>query len=101
MLAFQELVRKNLSEKFQGFRMLGTLGIGVLRKHFDVEKKDENLIQDEVITWYLQYQILFVKTSDQVIKIELFKQKRELIEKINQHFSSLGYQQKIVDLRLK
>ena len=101
MLSFQELSRKNLSQKFQGYRMLWTLALNFTKKSFQVEKKPDHILADEILTWYLKYQILFLKTRDQNLKIEIFKQKKELITQLNAHFQSLGYQQQIIDIRLK
>lgn len=101
MLSFQELSRKNLSQKFQGYRMLWTLALNFTKKFFQIEKKPDHILADEILTWYLKYQILFLKTGDQNLKIEIFKQKKELIIQLNAHFQSLGYQQQITDIRLK
>ena len=101
MLSFQELSRKNLSQKFQGYRMLWTLALNFTKKFFQIEKKPDHILADEILTWYLKYQILFLKTRDQNLKIEIFKQKKELITQLNAHFQSLGYQQQIIDIRLK
>ena len=101
MLSFQELSRKNLSQKFQGYRMLWTLALKFTKKFFQIEKKPDHILADEILTWYLKYQILFLKTRDQNLKIEIFKQKKELITQLNAHFQSLGYQQQITDIRLK
>lgn len=101
MLSFQELSRKNLSQKFQGYRMLWTLALNFTKKFFQIEKKPDHILADEILNWYLKYQILFLKTRDQNLKIEIFKQKKELITQLNAHFQSLGYQQQITDIRLK
>ena len=101
MLSFQELSRKNLSQKFQGYRMLWTLALNFTKKFFQIEKKPDHILADEILAWYLKYQILFLKTRDQNLKIEIFKQKKELITQLNAHFQSLGYQQQITDIRLK
>ena len=101
MLSFQELSRKNLSQKFQGYRMIWMLALNFTKKFFQIEKKPDHILADEILTWYLKYQILFLKTRDQNLKIEIFKQKKELITQLNAHFQSLGYHQQITDIRLK
>lgn len=101
MRSFQDLARKNLSEKFQGYRMLGMLALKQVKRFFEISDPDEHIIAEEKITGYLRYSTLFIKTSDQKLKIEIFKQKKKLIESINQHFLSLGYQHRLTDLRLK
>ena len=89
MKAFQDLSRKLFSEKFQGNRMLGTLALKVVKDHFHIKNTNENIVTDELIEGYLIYQTLFLKTSDQAMKIAIFKEKEKLIEAINQHFKKL------------
>ncbi len=101
MKSFQDLARKNLSQKFQGYRMLGSLALRVVKEHFHIEKKAEHLVADELIEGYLRYQTLFLRTSDQALKIQIFKEKEKLISVINQHFQKLGYHQKVREIRLK
>lgn len=101
MKSFQELARKTLSQKFQGDRMLGSLALKVVKAFLGIKKKADHLIVDEPIEGYLRYQTLFLKTSDQALKIQIFKEKEKLIVAINQHFQSLGYHQKVRDIRLK
>lgn len=101
MKAFQDLSRKLFSEKFQGDRMLGTLALKVVKDHFHIKNTNENIVTDELIEGYLKYQTLFLKTSDQAMKIAIFKEKEKLIEAINQHFKKLWYHQQLRDIRLK
>lgn len=101
MKSFQDLARKNFSEKFQGNRMLGTLALKVVKQYFHIEKKAENVVTDEVIEGFLRYQTLFLKTADQALKIQIFKEKEKLIAAINQHFQALGYRQEVREIRLK
>ena len=101
MKSFQELARKNLSEKFQGNRMLGSLAMQTVRDFLKIEKKPDTFIDEELVSGYLKFQTLFLKTSDQFLKITLFKEKKNLISLINSHFEKLGYSQRISDIRLK
>lgn len=81
--------------------MLGTLALNVVKQYFHIEKKAQDLVADEVIEGYLRYQKLFLKTADQALKIQIFKEKEKLIAAINQHFQSLGYRQEVREIRLK
>ncbi len=101
MKSFQDLARKNLSEKFQGNRMLGSLALRAVKDYFHIEKKAKHLVADELIEGYLRYQTLFLKTADLALKIQIFKEKEKLISVINQHFHSLGYRQEVREIRLK
>jgi hypothetical protein len=42
-----------------------------------------------------------IKTRDQSIKIELFKKKPEILERVNQVLEKVGYKTRIVDVILK
>ncbi len=101
MKSFQELARKNLSEKFQGNRMLGSLAMQTVRGFLKIEKKPDTLIGEELLSGYLRFETLFLKTSDQFLKITLFKEKKNLISLINSHFEKIWYSQRISDIRLK
>ena len=89
MKSFQELARKNLSEKFQGTRMLGSLAMQTVRDFLKIEKKTDTFIGEELVSGYLKFQTLFLKTSDQFLKITLFKEKKNLISLINSHFEKI------------
>lgn len=101
MLSFRELARKNLSQKFQGYRMLGSVAVNVAKEFLTLPPKDDYFIGEELLSGYLRFETLFLKTSDQGLKIQIFKEKQKLIRFINQHFEKLGYSQKVTDIRLK
>jgi hypothetical protein len=44
---------------------------------------------------------LFIKTIDQKIKIQIFKEKLEIIKKINKKLDKIGYKTEIKDIILK
>jgi hypothetical protein len=44
---------------------------------------------------------MMIKTRDQAIKIELFKKKPEILERVNQALEKVGYKTKVVDVILK
>ena len=89
MKAFQDLSRKLFSEKFQGNRMLGSLAMQTVRGFLKIEKKPDTLIGEELLSGYLRFETLFLKTSDQFLKITLFKEKKNLISLINSHFEKI------------
>ena len=102
MLWFSQIARKNLAQKFQGFRMIWTLALNATKSYLKIDEKvDDILEENQILTWYVKFSTLFLKTSDQSLKIQIFKQKTKLLEHINTQLSTLGYQQKITDLRIK
>lgn len=100
MRVFSDVLRKNFSEKFQWKRMLWTLALNVIKKYFDIQEPEENIVRDkEIISWFLKYKVLFLKTHDQSLKIRIFKEKEKVITEINNHFSKLWYSDKISEIR--
>lgn len=98
----KDLMRKNFSSKFQWNRMLWSIAVNELKDYFWIEKTPDDIyVEDEIITWYLKYQTLFVKTLDSSIKIKLYQDKKIIISRINAKFEALWYKQKISDIRLK
>lgn len=82
--------------------MIWTLALNATKSYLKIaEKADDILEENQILTWYVKFSTLFLKTSDQSLKIQIFKQKTKLLEYINTQLSTLGYQQKITDLRIK
>ena len=82
--------------------MIGTLALNATKSYLKIDEKfDDILEENRILTWYVKFSTLFLKTSDQSLKIQIFKQKTKLLEHINTQLSNLGYQQKITDLRIK
>jgi hypothetical protein len=45
--------------------------------------------ENEIISGYLKYDVLFLKISNQSLKISIFKDKKKVINEINNHFQNL------------
>ena len=100
MQTFKELARKNLSQKFQWNRMLWTIALGVVKSYFNIPEVDENIVREnEIISGYLKYDVLFLKISNQSLKISIFKDKKKVINEINNHFQKLWYSQLVSEIR--
>ena len=61
----------------------------------------KNIFGKQCIDGYVSFNKIMIKTRDQMIKIELFKRKPEILEKVNQALDRVGYKTKIVDVILK
>jgi hypothetical protein len=100
MQSFNDLARKNFSQKFQWNRMLWTIALNVVKSFYNVIDNDDNILRDnEILSWYLKYWVLFLKTSDQALKISIFKDKKKVINEINNHFQKLWYNQIVSEIR--
>jgi len=100
MQSFKDLARKNFSQKFQWNRMLWTIALTVVKSFYNIKDFDDNLLKEnEILSWYLKYWVLFLKTSDQSLKISIFKDKKKVINEINNHFHNLWYNQVVSEIR--
>ena len=100
MKSFKELARKNFSEKFQWNRMLWTIALNVVKELFNIETPDENIVREtDIISWFLKYNVLFLRTYDQALKIAIFRDKKKVITEINNHFHNLWYEQEVSEIR--
>ena len=100
MDGIKDIMRKRLSIQHRGKNMIGSIAMNEIRTYLKIEKIDSE-IEDEVLTWYVRHNKLFLKTSDQKLKIQIFKEKLNIIKKINQKLSGIGYKTEIEDIILK
>ena len=80
--------------------MIGSIAMNEIKSYLNIEKVDTE-IKDEVLTWYVRHDKLFIKTSDQKLKIQIFKEKLIIIEKVNKKLSEIWYKTTIIDIILK
>jgi hypothetical protein len=80
--------------------MIGSIAMNEIKAYLNVEKVDTET-QDEILTWYVRHNRLFIKTFDQKIKIQIFKDKSNIIKIINQKLSEIWYKTEIEDIILK
>lgn len=53
------------------------------------------------IDGYVRFSLLFLKTSDQNLKIEIFKQKNQILHEVNLALAKVGYKNIIEEIRMK
>jgi hypothetical protein len=75
--------------------MTGVIALNAVRDYFWFTKNP--LLLDGS----LRFDILFVKTTQQHIKIKLFQEKQELLKKINEALHAVWYEKTIKDIRTK
>lgn len=82
--------------------MIGAVVLNATKSFLKIAEKPDNIIEEhQILTWYVKFWTLFLKTTDQNLKIQIFKQKPQLLSHINTHLNNIGYQQKIKEIRLK
>lgn len=80
--------------------MIGSIAMNEIKSYLNIEKIDAE-IEDEIITWYVRHDKLFIKTLNQSLKIQIFKEKSNIIQQINQKLSEIWYKITINDIILK
>lgn len=95
-----DIMRKRLSIQHRGKNMIGSIAMNELKSYLNIEKIDAE-IEDEIITWYVKRDKLFIKTLNQSLKIQIFKEKFNIIQQINQKLSEIWYKTMINDIIIK
>ena len=100
METFKDLIKKRLSLQYRGKNIIGSIATNEAKSYLDIKNIDSE-IEKEILTWYVRQWKLFLKTTDQRIKIQIFKEKKEIINRINKKLSEVGYNLSIQDSILK
>ena len=100
MDGINDIIRKRLSIQHRGKNMIGSIAMNEIKSYLKIERIDSE-VEDEILTWYVRHGKLFLKTSKQSLKIQIFKEKSDIIEKINLKLWKIGYKTEIEDIILK
>lgn len=100
MDGIKDVIRKRLSIQHRGKNMIGSIAMNEIKSYLGIEKIDTET-QDEILIWYVRHNRLFIKTTKQNLKIQIFKEKLNIIKKINQKLSEIWYKIEIEDIILK
>ena len=100
MDGIKEIIRKRLSLQHRGKNMIGSIALNEILSYFQIKKVDPE-IENQILIWYVRNNKLFLKTIDQNLKIQIFKEKLNVIKKINKKLSEIGYKTEIGDIILK
>lgn len=96
----KEIMRKRLSLQHRGKNIIGSIALNEIMSYFNIKKVDPET-QNETLTWYVRLNKLFLKTINQNLKIQIFKEKLNILKTINQKLSEIGYKTQIEDIILK
>ncbi len=99
MVLLKDALRKRIAHKHLGHNMIGAISVNTVIEIF----RDKLKMVDEKrnLQWYVRFNKLFLKTSDQKLKIEFFKQKSQILAKINLALEKVGYRTRLVEIILK
>lgn len=91
MKTLRDSIRLRMANQHLGKAMIWAIAVNIVKDIFG----------KQCIEGYVSFNKIMVKTRDQMIKIELFKKKPEILERVNQALDRVGYKTKIVDVILK
>ena len=100
MDGINDIIRKRLSIQHRGKNIIGSIAMNEIKSYLNIQKVDSE-IENEVLAWYVRHNKLFIKTSQQNLKIQIFKEKLNIIKNVNQKLSDIGYKAEIQDIILK
>ena len=96
----KDLLRKRFSQQYRGKNIVWSIALNEIKTYFNIKKIDPE-IEKEIIPWYVRQDKLFIKTMNQTLKIQVFKDKSNIIKKINKKLGEVGYKTEIHDIILK
>ena len=53
------------------------------------------------LEWYVSFNVFFLKTNDQALKIKIFKEKNQILQEVNLALDKVWYATKLVEIRIK
>ena len=89
MESFNDMIRKSFAKKSFWKRMIWTVWIKAVQDFFE----------NKNIEWFIRFSTLYIKTSDQNIKIQAFQHKKEILEKVNLELKNMWYNRTISEIR--
>ena len=96
----RQAMKSRFSMQHRGMNMIWSIVLNEIKSIYNIESIDPE-IQEEIISWYVKNQKIFIKTKDQALKIQMFKEKKIVLEKINDKLSSVWYNIKMQDIIFK
>ena len=100
MDGIKDVLRKRLSIQHRGKNMIGSIALNEIKSYLNIEKIDSD-IQDEILTWYVRHNKLFLRIIDQELKIQIFKDKLNILSRINKKLLEIWYKIEIGDIIFK
>lgn len=91
MKTLKDSIRFRVANQHLGKAMIWAIAVNVVK----------NIFGKQCVEGYVSFNKMMIKTRDQSIKIELFKKKPEILERVNQALEKVGYKTRIVDVILK
>jgi len=120
MKQLKDSLRKTLAKRHMGHQMVWAVALNTVRDFLGIQKHtksiesvtslDDRGEHDEFIECienqsglegYVRFKVLFLKTDDQALKIQIFKQKNQILHEVNLALEKVGYKTRVEEIRLK
>jgi len=95
MFLLKDKIRQVMTKKHLDKNMIGVITLKAVRNYFWYT--DNSLLLDG----YVKFNKLFLKTTQQHVKIAIFKEKQQILTAINEHIAKVGFPQRINDIMFK
>ncbi len=57
--------------------------------------------REQEIEGYVRFKVLFLKTDNQSLKIQIFKQKNQILQAVNLALEKVGYATRVEEIRMR
>ncbi len=120
MKTLGDSLRKTIAQRNLSNAMIGAVALNVVRSVLGVTQHISSVEEVSLVNemgeydglsecqenqWgidgYVRFSLLFLKTSDQNLKIEIFKQKNQILHEVNLALAKVGYKNSIEEIRMK
>ncbi|MFA6256488.1 MAG: hypothetical protein WC606_04895 [Candidatus Absconditabacterales bacterium] len=90
MKLLKDYIRKTLAHRHMGSQMVGAVALNVVRDFLHSQ-----------IEGYVRFKVLFLKTDNQALKIQIFRQKNQILHEVNLALEKVGYKTRVEEIRMK
>lgn len=91
MKLLKEYIRRSLARRHMGHQMVGAVALNIVRSVLGVP----------TLEGYVRFNVFFLKTDDQALKIQVFKQKNQILHEVNLALEKVGYKTRVEEIRIK
>lgn len=91
MKLLKDYIRKTLAHRHLGRAMVGAITLNTVR----------TILELPTLEGYVSFNVLFLKTDNQTLKIQIFKQKNQILKAVNLAIEKVGYTTRVEEIRIK
>lgn len=91
MKLLKDYIRKTLAHRHLGRAMVGAVALNTVR----------TILGIPTLEGYVSFNVFFLKTDNQALKIQIFKQKNQILKEVNLALEKIGYTTRLEEIRIK